>query len=440
MYHHVDSLAGPGSPGRGQMRGLRHKVPDTYLIALFFYAPMVTAIGVFLELPRDTVALISYSLSVLIAAKLYLVAKSVYGLKPNFRTGAPILVFCAVMVFTSLLAIIAGIRSDSLDMAKQLVMGLLPVVLFFGSQRISLKMDVSVGVEKGIKALAALSAASIGLEFLGILTYESYGARHFGFLSDGSAWLVAFVCVVFFSQKKFFLFALMLTMLALTASRGAALVFFISVLLLLLTAQARYSRRMVNHLFIIILGGAAVFWFNSDILQSLFQRFAETNFLVNDRVWTMLLSWELFSQSPVFGSGFNAQQHFFPKEDLLWKGILGFSTPTSTTIQMLADAGVVGFAAFIAVVISFTKRAWKILRTNIYSREYILYRGLSAWLIAFLIFNQSAAWLLPGSYLSPIVFAVAGLIAGSARRLAASQASHPPGCDSSMIQDLRPRA
>ena len=382
---------------------------------VLLYAPFVTASGRILDLTSETTAIIGLLSCAFIGFLLRRASSEKYS-KFIPYTNVYLFVFCFLMAFSCLLAQLDGVRSDEMAMWRQLFMGLLPIFLYFGCYRLSQVVNVSRGIEIGLAGIAIISFFSIGLEFIGLTDFEHYGHRYFGFLSDGSAWLVSFVCVVLFVQSRLLLLGVMLAVLILTLSRGAMLVFLVSVILIVVVGRGEFykHRRKIILVSLSLIGFALLFGY--DQLNSFISRSENTNIWENDRLWTSRLSLNVFYESPIFGSGYNSHQYFYPKEELARLGVLGHSTPTSTAMQVLADGGLVTFIAYALFAFKVTILSWHVLAHEILSKDFAVLRGLAAWLISFMWVNQFAAWLLPGSYLAPIFFSVTGVVVGSVSR------------------------
>jgi O-antigen ligase len=154
-----------------------------------------------------------------------------------------------------------------------------------------------------------------------------------------------------------------------------------------------------------------------DYVAGVSERFTAVDPLDNDRVRTTAFSLLVWEQRPVWGSGYNAHTFAFEKAGLLpGEGREFWATPTSTPVQILADSGVVGFGFFLLFALLAIVLAFRAIRAERDSRERAALAGLGSWIVAFLLLNHSAAWLLPGSGLSAIVFATAGIVSGAVGR------------------------
>lgn len=401
---------------QGQFRHSARRSPTLVPALALFYPSAVFGAARFAGMPADMTTLVSLLLCLFFSVALYS-GRSVTFSGPGRMLAA----FTLAMALACLVEHLAGGRSDRNDMWKQYIMAFTPVILFFAFERFARRNDVHESVTRGLYAIGLLAAASIGLEAAGITHFEHYGFRYFGFLSDGSAWLLSLVCVVLFARQKFGLLGLMLVILLLTASRGAMLVTLASLVGLIVTGKGAFRKKMRVNLLAVVAGGLLLAALGSSQLDSFLGRMTGTSVLENDRILTAGLSLDVFHRAPLFGNGFNAQQYFFPQDQLRYYGILGFSTPTSTPMQILADGGLIAFIPFLLFVLALVRVGWGRLRERTASPETALLRGLGAWMICFVLINQFAAWLLPGSYIAPLLFSVAGLVAGASRRIRATQ-------------------
>jgi hypothetical protein len=101
---------------------------------------------------------------------------------------------------------------------------------------------------------------------------------------------------------------------------------------------------------------------------------------------------------------------------------------SSTFVQMLSDGGMLAFLGFLTFVISMTVLGVRALRHRSDASLHQVVVGLTAWLLAIIWLNHSASWFLISAPLAPLVFGVAGLVAGYAARQAAPPKAHkgPP--------------
>jgi O-antigen ligase len=121
---------------------------------------------------------------------------------------------------------------------------------------------------------------------------------------------------------------------------------------------------------------------------------------------------KIFLKSPFFGSGYNSLTHFYPSTArLITRGIL--PAQTSTFVEILSDGGLISFIPYLGFVIAATRAGLVLMRHSSKLADGLLLNGAAAWLVAMLWMNQSALWFVVGSYFGPLVFGMAGIVAGS---------------------------
>jgi O-antigen ligase len=152
-------------------------------------------------------------------------------------------------------------------------------------------------------------------------------------------------------------------------------------------------------------------FYQSEIFSTLAGRMSATEFGSSDRVVTARLGLRIFADSPVFGSGYNSYVYFFPNG--MRRMLTGqLPSQTSTFVQMLSDGGLLLFLPYLAFVISLTVAGISLSKRSRSSTDPGMINGAVAWLLAMLWVNQSASWFLVGSYVGPLVFGIAGIVAG----------------------------
>jgi O-antigen ligase len=412
-------------------------LPTVLVVAGLVNAAAAASVLRLTEASRDVVAAASLGICVLVCIGLVRASgRSGARASLSSRSGKTLAIFVSGYLFTTFLVHLLGERADAGAMWLQLVMALLPASLFIGYFTITNSTPVGNGIDLACVVLFVLAALSIGLEFTGLYRVEAYGERYFGFLGDGVAWLLSFVAVVFMSRGRYGLLALCLGLLVLTQSRGALFIFMAGGGLLLFTARGDNSQKQRVAALLLLVGGGIGYLLYEDRILSVFDRYSSVELADNDRTATINLSLTLFERSPVFGLGYNAQPTFFGREYLDATAIQGFSTPVSTAFQVLADGGLIAGFGYCLFVIVVTALCFSILSQISSDREALVLRGLAAWLVAFLLANHSAAWLLPGSYLAPIVFATAGVLAGRRARM---HVQHPEPLHRRAVRPVPPR-
>ena len=331
-----------------------------------------------------------------------------------------LLFFLFCIWLSTLLLGLFGDRYDYGDVFRQTVMVTYTALPFFATVYAARRMDFDQAVQFTCHVLLALCLSSVLLDFAGVTSFESYSSRYFGFLGDGVAWLVTLPMIVYFTTGRFVLSGAGAMVLLLTLSRGATLVVTGAILLLLAFGGGR-SRLHYGPPLLATIGVIA---YNHEQFLEFIGRFSRLEIEQSGRVVTSLNGLNIFRDSPLFGSGYNSLAYYFPVLDMT---TAEFAVASSTFVQMLSDGGVVAMLGFIAFVLTISYLG---LRSLTYRSETPLHQvvvGLTAWLLAIIWLNHSASWFLITAPLAPLVFGVAGLVAGYAARLAPSpQANRSP--------------
>lgn len=303
-------------------------------------------------------------------------------------------------------------RYDYGHVLQQTVMVTYTALPFFAIVGAARRMDFERAVLFTCHILLALCLTSVLLDFSGLTAFESYASRYFGFLGDGVAWLVTFPMIVYFTTGRFILSGAGAMALLLTLSRGATLVVAGAILLLLLFGRGR-SRLQYGPPLVATVG---VILYNHQQFIEFIGRFSSLEIEESGRVVTSLNGLSIFRDSPVFGSGYDSLAYRFPVLDV---ARAEFAVASSTFVQMLSDGGLLAFLGFIIFVLTMSIAGVRVLT---YRSEASLHRvviGLTAWLLSIIWLDHSASWFLITSPLAPLVFGVAGLVAGYAARQAA---------------------
>lgn len=305
----------------------------------------------------------------------------------------------------------------AIDMWQQYAMATSLMILFpvyaYLSQTRTLLKPILIGWD----ILAFFAIGTVLAHMLGLASGEAYGSRQFGLLGDAVAWLFSALVVVNFERRNWPLFLACAVFLVLTESRVPALIAGAGILLASImqpnaSLESMLKRCAVGALLIVSLFLIPV------LMPALVERFQETDFLYNDRVETIRFSLDVFRDSPWIGSGYNAHSFYYAEHIGGRTGtFMILNTAVSTPIQILTDFGVAGFilfclSALLLLIASF--RLVRALPTGVPNgaplKFFQLARGLACWMIPFVLFNQSAAYILPLSLLAVVFFAAAGII------------------------------
>jgi hypothetical protein len=284
--------------------------------------------------------------------------------------------------------------------------GLFAVAFGWARSRMSYRaLDVGAGI------VGAICAVSILLEYLGVAAFEQYGTRYFGFVGDGVSWMLTFCITYFMVREKYITAVVCLLALFLTQSRGPFLPLAGAMVFLLFGSSEKRWLQVVIVAFIGALVVANSTAFSEAFLETL-NRFNAFDLANSDRTATTQFSLDIFYANPIIGAGYNSHFSAYVSAGLsrgLGSGVL--ETATSTWAQVLSDSGISGFVPFFlyCLFVALRLNDARILRNKINRDAYTAALGLGVWAVSFMFLNQSAAWLLPASKLSPLVFVAAGI-------------------------------
>ena len=287
---------------------------------------------------------------------------------------------------------------------------------FFVFDYISKRVSVDGAIIVTCHVISVICMMSILGDLTGLTAYESYSFRHFGFMSDPAAWALTFPLIVYFSTNRFLMAGFVVLGLLFTASRGPALMVCAAFALLFVFSRGRRLQYIATLTVIL-----AILVIQSDQFGAMIGRISSTQ-VVNDRLFTSINGLQIFSASPLFGSGYNSLAYYYPSIGYAMK--LGeMSVATSSFVQMLSDGGLLLFVPFFLFVVTATIGAIALLRHQQGQTSPGPIGGVCAWIVAALWVNQTAAWFLVGSYIAPLMFGAAGIVSGYWSRLRSARPS-----------------
>lgn len=336
------------------------------------------------------------------------------------RMGQFLALFLIAFALSTAAVWMTGERSDMAAMLPQSAAVMFMALPFFVMRLAAVSLRIDRAVLLTCHVILGLGVYSVLGESIGFAHYESVGGRYFGSLGDGVSWALTLPLIVYFATGRIPLAAVAGLGLALTGSRGPALIAIGALVLLMFFSRGRRYEYAAMIVAMVVIG-----LYQGGLFTTLITRFSDTVFTSNDRTTTAGLGMRLFWQSPIFGNGYNALTHYFPSNaHRLQLGIM--PTQTSTAVQMLSDSGAITFIPYLGFVISGTAAGIGLMRNSKSLAEGGLLNGLVAWLLAMLWLNQSALWFVVGSYIGPIVFGIAGIVAGASQRLAIARQAREP--------------
>ena len=327
----------------------------------------------------------------------------------------------------SLIQLLSGLRIDDSKILFQAIQALLPVSLFFVMRDWSARYFSLRSLDIAIALLSLVAVSSVYLEFLGFTAIESYGMRYFGFLGDSVAWILGMTLAYYFLRGNFLASAFLIIALALTQSRSPILIFFLSLALSIyyFFNFGQVTLRISIRSFIFISGFFAFILLAHTLaeayISTIIDRIADTSLSDSDRAITSLYTLSVFYKDILWGSGFNSHNYYYALSGYDRSNSFGLiETPSSTWLQILSDSGLIGFSMFLLVVIGACGFCFslKSIKKLLDPKSYKQLSAFACWIVPFILFNQTAAWLIPGSLLSPLFFASLGVVVGAIRGLA----------------------
>jgi O-antigen ligase len=395
------------------MKKFRTILSTIAVILIFTAGSIIGVIDVFVpQEPRIKTLMMIVTLLLATAALVIVSPRS--RSYPGGIEGVALTVFLVMTIFSCLLSQLSGERYNATDMWRYAILALIVTVSFWGCYAWAATRFRVGPIDTGVLIIALICMSSVMLEARGLISYETYGNRFFGFMGDNVAWLLSFSAIYLLVRQKYFLLAFCVLALLLTQSRGALIVF-IAGGFLFLAKMTTTKKHKIYYLIGIIAIYLLFVFLAPELLRNVFSRFSETDFFDNDRSRTNAFSLSVFEANPLAGSGYGAHTYAF--ESTVFRkmrhGKEMWAIPVSTWLQVLADSGLLGFIPFVVFIMLVMRAALRTLHMRLGGSEHQALVGLSIWLLAFLFLNHSAPWLLPGSYLSTIVFAAAGLVVGA---------------------------
>jgi O-antigen ligase len=297
-------------------------------------------------------------------------------------------------------------------------------------------------LRRSLDALGYVMAVPIfvGILFLGtgFDVGEVHGARTFGFVGDQ----VGFVLVLYvlwhliarnYLRATFFALAILAT-----GTRGALLAVLGGVVVTAIQRRRLGGHRVRLRTVVGVPIVLAVVLFTTDIGGSrtrLTGRAVGRGSNVQQRLLTQRIGVEVFMESPLVGVGYTGYRMRAIEKGAVQRFVreLGRYAPVYTTnasnqlLQTAVDAGVVGVAALCLLFLELL-RAFRAAAGKADPATGALLHAAYFWLLALIVGNQGAAWMLPGSFISYLQWtcAAVAIVALHARRAPAEAAPPPP--------------
>ncbi len=242
--------------------------------------------------------------------------------------------------------------------------------------------------------------------FFGELFDLDYIRRAFGWMGDQVAWIFSFYAAWSAARKKIVLTFVFLFALLLTGSVGALAVAIISIFCIFfreIKSQLRTLTGLVISGVSLIALSVPVFYIASSLYQSRFGGANDGAIMESSsgvhRVIAFFNAFTFWQENWLLGSGFGTYAAIMSKEYSFLEGsgqeisISSMVNANNQILQFLVETGVIGLMFVIILFITLFKELKTHSFKNAFNRAFLL------WLAVFIIFNQTATWFLPGSYL-----------------------------------------
>ncbi|MGL3001247.1 O-antigen ligase family protein [Flavobacterium sp. RSSB_23] len=244
---------------------------------------------------------------------------------------------------------------------------------------------------------------------LGEISSNETVTRAFGLMGDQLPWFLSFFAIYALYSKKTPLFVFFAIGILMGASVGATIVLVVSSAVYLLKGKK------IQPSFYIKAGFLLVFFillllFSPSVFNKIgiLQRYNNGDFAGKDAQTTghrfnaISTALENISERPLLGYQ-NYSLTMYNKYDKLLsdveKGDLTFlTTPNNQILAVICDYGFIGFIAFVFFIYGLIKIV-RVKCMELPTYLDVFKKSAYVWLTVFILFNQSATWFLPGSFL-----------------------------------------
>jgi O-antigen ligase len=130
------------------------------------------------------------------------------------------------------------------------------------------------------------------------------------------------------------------------------------------------------------------------------------------RFATWIVTLGIVAKAPIFGVGLNNLRGLLADEIVSFRGFWNYSTPHNSFLSMIAELGIVGLVAYLAVVVAIIKMGLRLYRTG--PRPQDRWRGvaLPAVMVAYLVPSMFAHTMAYTGLIHIYVYILAGALAG----------------------------
>lgn len=297
----------------------------------------------------------------------------------------------------------------------------------------SLKYFSYVGYTVYITAyLSFILFTAFGIQF-GEVQASLHTTRFFGPLGDQLGFIISFFCFQAFLSSNFLMMILGVFVILFSATRGAIASLALGLILIsiyrsrslkisfrLKYKTAFYIGFSVCMLALIMMSslGESIFQSVYDVVMTAFNRFTDpriAQFGIEQRSMSLDLAFQVFMDNFFAGTGYlgfrllapnYADYNFFPSYIDPANSV---ATAQNQYLQVATDAGILGLIIFFYLIFFCFKLFRKATDLSKLPSQKNLFISAQIWLFSLLIGNQGAAWILPSSFISLMLWILLGI-------------------------------
>ncbi|MFL5382977.1 MAG: O-antigen ligase family protein [Longimicrobiaceae bacterium] len=279
----------------------------------------------------------------------------------------------------------------------------------------------------------------VGILFLGtgLNVGEVHGVRTFGFVGDQVGFVLALYVLWHLIARNYLRAMFFALAILATGTRGALLAVLVGVLVVAIQRRRLGGRRVRLRTVVGVPLALLAVMFATDLggtRTRLTGRSVGRGSNVHQRLLTQRLGVELFAENPLVGVGYTGYRLRVIEQGAIARFVreLGFYVPNVTSnagnqiVQTAADAGVPGLAALGLLFFQLLRALQAAAREADPATAELLFAAYF-WLWGLIVGNQGAAWLLPGSFISYLLWvcAAVAVVTLRARRVPAAAPAAP---------------
>jgi O-antigen ligase len=346
--------------------------------------------------------------------------------KPELRkqlphVPGPVLLFPAVLTAATLAAARFGpeyLPAQSTALVRFMAQyAILLLLIAATSARATLRFPRAIdalGYLILISLLVNVILSGFGIQ-IGEVQVSETGIRIFGPIGDSVGFILTFFVILAIVQGRLVLASINAAAIVLTGTRGALLVLVVAFVVLMLRGS-RLHWRVGSRLVPVVICAAGLFvtLMVTDV-GGMRQRLSteDVAYRAFERGTTASTAAAVFADQPFIGVGFTGFR-LHANDYGIWEAFTRqrdyhenyAATTGNQYLQILTDAGLVGLFAFLALMAVLLRQFRALSRHPLPGMAAI---GIAAyvWLVALLVGNQTASWILPSSLVACVLWIIA---------------------------------